>query len=54
MLYAIAYPDVVVKAIARSETTGCVDWAPFSYNLEARALFDLPVWDINGTPKIFP
>jgi hypothetical protein len=24
------------------------------YNLEARALFDLAVWDVNGTPKIFP
>jgi len=24
------------------------------YNLETRMLFDLPYWDINGTPKIFP
>jgi hypothetical protein len=24
------------------------------YNLECRALFDLPIWDINGTPKVFP
>ena len=23
------------------------------YNLECRALFDLPYWDINGTPKVF-
>ncbi len=26
----------------------------FLYNLECRMLFDSPVWDINGTPKIFP
>ncbi len=24
------------------------------YNLECRALFDLPTWDVNGTPKVFP
>ena len=24
------------------------------YNLECRALFDLPIWDVNGTPKVFP
>jgi hypothetical protein len=24
------------------------------YNLECRALFDLSVWDVNGTPKVFP
>ena len=24
------------------------------YNLECRTFFDLPFWDINGTPKIFP
>ena len=23
------------------------------YNLECRALFDLPYWDVNGTPKVF-
>jgi hypothetical protein len=24
------------------------------YNLECRAFFDLPTWDVNGTPKVFP
>ena len=23
------------------------------YNLECRALFALPTWDVNGTPKVF-
>ena len=23
------------------------------YNVECRTLFDLPVWDVNGTPKVF-
>ena len=23
------------------------------YNVQCRTLFDLPVWDVNGTPKVF-
>lgn len=54
LLYAIAYPDVVVKANRKIRDNWMRRLGSLLYNLEARALFDLPVWDINGTPKIFP
>ncbi len=54
LLYAIAYPNVVVKANRKIRDNWRRRLGSLLYNLEARALFDLPVWDINGTPKIFP
>ncbi|MDQ3645198.1 MAG: glycosyltransferase [Actinomycetota bacterium] len=52
--YARAYPHVVVKANRRLRERLRRRLGSLLYNLEARALFDLAVWDINGTPKVFP
>lgn len=54
LLYAVAYPNVVVKANRKIRDNWRRRLGSLLYNLEARALFDLPTWDINGTPKIFP
>jgi glycosyltransferase involved in cell wall biosynthesis len=54
LLYAIAYPKVVVKANRKIRESLRRRLGSLLYNLECRALFDLPTWDINGTPKVFP
>jgi glycosyltransferase involved in cell wall biosynthesis len=50
----LAMPDMVVKANRKIRSGKRRRAGSLLYNLEARALFDLPVWDINGTPKVFP
>ena len=52
--YARAYPDMVIKANRRIRDNWSRRFGSLLYNLECRALFDLPTWDINGTPKFFP
>jgi len=54
ILYAIAFPAVVVKANRKIRDNWRRRLGSLIYNLECRALFDLPTWDINGTPKVFP
>jgi glycosyltransferase involved in cell wall biosynthesis len=54
LLYAMAFPDVVVKANRKIRASWRRRLGSLLYNLECRALFDLPNWDINGTPKVFP
>jgi glycosyltransferase involved in cell wall biosynthesis len=54
LLYAVAYPNVVVKANRKIRESVIRRLGSLIYNLECRALFDLSYWDINGTPKIFP
>ena len=54
LLYALAYPNVVVKANRRIRESLRRRFGSLLYNLECRALFDLSYWDINGTPKVFP
>jgi glycosyltransferase involved in cell wall biosynthesis len=54
LLYARVYPSVVVKANRRVRDSRRRRLGSLLYNLECRALFDLSVWDINGTPKVFP
>ena len=54
VLYALAYPDVVVKANRKVRESLLRRFGSLLYNLECRALFDLPSWDVNGTPKVFP
>lgn len=54
LAYAVAYPAVVLKANRRIRESRRRRLGSLIYNLECRALFDLSVWDINGTPKIFP
>lgn len=54
ILYSIAFPLVVVKANRKIRDNWRRRLGSLIYNLECRAFFDLPTWDINGTPKIFP
>jgi glycosyltransferase involved in cell wall biosynthesis len=54
ILYAKAFPNVVVKANRKVRDNWRRRLGSLIYNLECRAFFDLPVWDINGTPKVFP
>src|SRR4051794_23587711 len=54
LLYANVYPDVVVKANRRIRDSRRRRLGSLLYNLECRGLFDLSVWDVNGTPKVFP
>lgn len=54
LLYAVAYPNVVVKANRKVREKWQRRLGSLIYNLECRALFDLSQWDINGTPKVFP
>jgi glycosyltransferase involved in cell wall biosynthesis len=54
LLYAVAYPSVVVKANRKIRESWRRRLGSLLYNLECRALFDLSFWDINGTPKVFP
>ncbi len=53
-LYAVAYPNVVVKANRKIREGWQRRLGSLLYNLECRNLFDLSQWDVNGTPKIFP
>src|SRR6476660_959619 len=49
ILYAEIYPNVVVKANRRIRDNWRRRLGSLIYNLECRALFDLSVWDVNGT-----
>jgi glycosyltransferase involved in cell wall biosynthesis len=51
--YALADPDAVVKVSRRVRESFRRRLGSVLYNLECRALFDLPMWDVNGTPKAF-
>jgi|SRR5712692_10303413 len=54
LLYGIANPDSVIKANRKVRESWRRRFGSLLYNLECRAVFDLPYWDINGTPKVFP
>jgi len=54
LLYARAFPDVVVKANRKIRESLPRRIGSLLYNIECRTLFDLSCWDINGTPKVFP
>lgn len=43
-----------VKAVRRSRDNLFRRLGSVIYNMEARALFGLASWDVNGTPKVFP
>ncbi len=47
-------PDHVIKAVRRSRDSLVRRTGSVLYNFEARALFKLASWDVNGTPKVFP
>ena len=54
ILYAIANPGRVIKASRRKRGSPIRRIGSLFYNLECRFLFDMPYWDVNGTPKVFP
>lgn len=54
LLYAIAHPQVVIKANRKIRDNLRRRLGGLLYNIECRTLFDLTCWDINGTPKVFP
>lgn len=54
LIYAATFPNVVVKANRKIRESWRRRLGSLLYNLECRALFDLTVWDVNGTPKVFP
>lgn len=54
LVYALAYPGAVIKANRKIRESWRRRLGSLLYNLECRALFDLPHWDVNGTPKVFP
>lgn len=54
LLYSRTNPEAVVKANRKIRESFVRRLGSLIYNLECRALFDLPYWDLNGTPKVFP
>jgi hypothetical protein len=52
--YGLANPGKIIKANRKIRDGITRRLGSLLYNLECRMLFDLSVWDINGTPKIFP
>lgn len=54
LLYARTFPDVVVKANRKIREGAFRRLGSLFYNILCRALFDIPYWDMNGTPKVFP
>ncbi|MFN8451218.1 MAG: glycosyltransferase family 2 protein [Anaerolineae bacterium] len=54
LLYATVNDEVVIKANRKIRDNWQRRLGSLLYNLEVRALFDVPYWDINGTPKVFP
>jgi len=53
LVYGSIHRDCVIKANRRIRESAKRRLASLVYNLECRMLFDLPYWDINGTPKVF-
>jgi glycosyltransferase involved in cell wall biosynthesis len=54
LTYSFMFPDVVVKASRRTRDSWRRRLGSVIYNLECRLLFDTAIWDVNGTPKVFP
>ncbi len=54
LIYAAVNRGRVIKANRKIRDNLIRRMGSLLYNLEGRTLFDLPYWDINGTPKVFP
>jgi glycosyltransferase involved in cell wall biosynthesis len=54
LMYGSVHDDCVVKANRKIRENWRRRLGSLLYNLECRAVFDLPFWDVNGTPKVFP
>ena len=53
LIYGAVHPGAVIKANRKIRESVERRMGSLLYNLECRALFDLPYWDVNGTPKVF-
>lgn len=53
LVYGAVHPEAVIKANRKIRASLRRRLGSLIYNLESRALFDLPYWDVNGTPKVF-
>jgi glycosyltransferase involved in cell wall biosynthesis len=53
LIYGSIHPECVIKANRKIRERALRRLGSLLYNLECRALFDLPYWDVNGTPKVF-
>jgi len=53
LVYGSIHDDTVIKANRKIREGPRRRVGSLLYNLECRFLFDLPYWDINGTPKVF-
>jgi len=53
IMLAMANPGLVIKANRRLRHPFVRRMGSVFYNVQCRTLFDLPVWDVNGTPKVF-
>lgn len=53
MMLGLANTELVVKANRRLRHPVARRIGSVLYNVECRTFFDLPVWDVNGTPKVF-
>jgi glycosyltransferase involved in cell wall biosynthesis len=53
MMLGLANPGLVIKANRRLRHPVARRIGSVLYNVECRTFFDLPVWDVNGTPKVF-
>jgi len=53
IMLAVTNPDQMIKANRRLRHPLVRRIGSVLYNVECRNLYDLPVWDINGTPKAF-
>ena len=52
--YAKVNTDNIVKANRIIRETFLRRFGSVLYNFENRAFFRTPIWDVNGTPKVFP
>lgn len=52
--YAAVHREVVVKATRILRDSWIRTVGSSLYNFEFRTLFRVPVWDVNGTPKVLP
>lgn len=52
--YALVHPEVVVKANRIVRDSWLRRLGSSLYNFEYRLLFQVPTWDVNGTPKVLP
>ncbi len=53
LIVALSNPNLVIKANRRFRTPFTRRVGSVLYNMQCRQLFNLPHWDVNGTPKAF-